>query len=213
MDALDDALDDFLGKYPRLRDKLLLINFDDRQPLQVKQRAAVILDELRAAKINVHSSNRSIFNTDAELLVYIKAVSDLFEKATTAEVFSNSALLKKLRDIDGIQDPQIDDYIIGLENRHNIMNRNSISPSRLRENTDRLREVIDMSDEYLLYPPVPPPRTPISQPRSRRRYLPFSRQRRGSRRAPSGGGRKTKHNRNKNRGKKSKNLRRYTKCR
>ena len=192
-DELDDELDDFLRKYPRLKIKLRRINSDDKQPQQVKERAEELLDELIEAKINVHSSNRIDFEPD-ELLIYRKAVADLFEKGITAKVFINSALLKKLRDIDGIQSHRIDDYLVGLENRYNIMNRNSISPSRLRENTDRLREVIDMSDEYLLYPPVPPPRTPISQPRSRRRYLPFSRQRRGTRR-PGGGGRKTKQKR------------------
>lgn len=194
MEGLDNALDEFIGKYPVLRDNLMGIKFDERYPVRVKARAGVILGELDFAMQNVHNNNRASFNTEEELLLYVKAVADLMSKATTAEVFSNIAILKRLRDVDGINDNIINDLIDGLENKHRILNTIEVTTPEGAANAAMLRETIERAEEYLLYPPVPPPRTPISQPRSRRRYLPFSRQRRGTRR-PSGGGRKTKQKR------------------
>ena len=196
MEGLDYALDMFIGKYPNLRNSLRGIKFDERQPVQVKNRAGVILGELDFAMQNVHNNNRASFNTEEEELLYVKAVADLMSKATTAEVFSNIAILKRLRDVDGINDNIINDLIDGLENKHRILNTIKVTTPEGAANAAMLRETIERAEEYLLYPPVPPPRrTRRSPTRTRpsrsvfRRY--FSR-RQGT---PTSGGRKTKQKR------------------
>lgn len=194
MDGLDNALDEFIRKYPTLRDNLMGIKFDERHPVQVKNRAGVILGELDFAMQNVHNNNRASFNTEEELLLYVKAVADLLSKATTAEVFSNIAILKRLRDVDGINDNIINDLIDGLENKHRIINTIEVTTQEGTVNAEMLRQTIDRAEDYIMNAPPPRRRTRRRSPsRTRprsvfRRY--FSR-RQGT---PTSGGRKTKQN-------------------
>ena len=212
MEGLDNALDDFIRKYPTLRDNLMGIKFDERHPVQVKNRAGVILGELDFAMQNVHNNNRASFNTEEELLLYVKAVADLLSKATTAEVFSNIAILKRLRDVDGINDNIINDLIDGLENKHRILNTIEVTTQEGTVNAEMLRQTIERAEDYIMNAP-PPRRTRRSPSRTRprsvfRRY--FSR-RQGT---PTSGGRKTKQKRKRLQKKKkgSKNRTRNRKC-
>lgn len=215
MDGLDNALDEFIRKYPTLRDNLMGIKFDERHPVQVKNRAGVILGELDFAMQNVHNNNRASFNTEEELLLYVKAVADLLSKATTAEVFSNIAILKRLRDVDGINDNIINDLIDGLENKHRILNTIEVTTQEGTVNAEMLRQTIERADDYIMN--APPPRRTRTRRRSPSRTRPRSVFRRYfSRRqgTPTSGGRKTKqkHKRIQKKKKGSKNRTGNIKC-
>ena len=215
MEGLDNALDEFIGKYPVLRDNLMGIKFDERYPVRVKSRAGVILGELDFAMQNVHNNNRASFDTEEELLLYVKAVADLMSKATTAEVFSNIALLKRLRDVDGINDNIINDLIDGLENKHRILNTIEVTTQEGTVNAEMLRQTIERAEDYIMN--APPPRRTRTRRRSPSRTRPRSVFRRYfSRRqgTPTSGGRKTKQKRKRLQKKKkgSKNRTRNRKC-
>lgn len=215
MEGLDNALNEFIRKYPTLRDNLMGIKFDERHPLQVKERAGVILGELDFAMQNVHNNNRASFDTEEELLLYVKAVADLMSKATTAEVFSNIALLKRLRDVDGINDNIINDLIDGLENKHRILNTIEVTTQEGTVNAEMLRQTIERAEDYIMN--APPPRRTRTRRRSPSRTRPRSVFRRYfSRRqgTPTSGGRKTKQKRKRLQKKKkgSKNRTRNRKC-
>ena len=211
MEGLDDALNNFVRKYPTLRDNLMGIKFDERYPVQLKNRAGVILGELDFAMQNAHNNNRPSF-TDDELLLYVKALADLMSKATTAEVFTNISILKRLRDVDGINDSIIIDLIDGLENKYRILNTIEVTTPEGAANAAMLRQTIERAEDYIMNAP-PPRRTRRSPSRTRprsvfRRY--FSR-REGT---PTSGGRKTKQKRKRLQKKKkgSKNRTRNRKC-
>ena len=196
MEGLDYAIDMFIGKYPNLRNSLLGIRSDDRYPVRVNERASEILSELEHAMQNVHNNNRSVFNTETEILVYIKSVGDLMSKATTAEVFSNITILKRLRDVDGIDDTIINDLLDGLKNKYRILNTIEVTTPEGAANAEMLRQTIERAEDYIMNAP-PPRRTRRSPTRTRpTRTRPsrsvFSRyfsRRQGN---PTSGGRKTK---------------------